>query len=113
MAEPRKASTTVTILAGQALSSSGDLTAGNVAAILFPADWTDANITFQISDDDTTWYDLYDNQGHEVLRPVGPFRAVMIDPSLTQAALHVRIRSGPAANPVPQEADRDIKLVLI
>ena len=104
---------TVTIPAGQSLSSSANLTNNKVAGILFPSQWTPANMSLQVSDDNVTFYDAYDNQGVEILRAVGPLRAVGLDPSLTETALYARLRSGPSINPVPQEAARDLKLLLV
>jgi hypothetical protein len=103
---------TVTIAAGQALSSAGDISAGNVTMLLMPTAWTGANISFAISEDNITYRDLYDANGNEILRPTGPNRALNVDPGYTSGSLWVKIRSGPAANPVNQAADRAVVLVV-
>ena len=95
----------ITIAAGESLSTTLDLTSGALSLLISPPQWTPANISLQVSDDNVTFSDLYED-GVEVLRPMGPARASIVPLSLTQAACYLKIRSGPAANPVPQEADR-------
>ena len=111
MAAPTHVS--VTIPAGQAVSSSVDLTSKAMVTLMVPATWTPANISFLASYDDVNFYDLFDPAGVEVLKPVGPGRAVIIDPEMTQAALYVKIRSGPRAGPVIQQSDCVLNLVLM
>jgi hypothetical protein len=111
-AKPTITSVTVTILAGQAVSSAGDVSAGNVTMLLAPVDWTPANISFQLSEDNVTFRDLFDTDGKEVLKAMGPGRAMNVDTSYTAGSLWVKIRSGPRDNPVPQAADRAIILVI-
>jgi hypothetical protein len=43
-----------------------------------PAQWTSANLSFQISDDGVTYYDLVDKMGAEALIPVVAGTATMI-----------------------------------
>ena len=111
-AKPAVTTTTVTIPAGQALSSSADLTAGNMVMLLTPADWTPANISFLISEDNITFRDLFDSDGHEIVKSMGPNRAINVDPSYTSGALYLKLLSGPRANPVAQEADRVFTIVI-
>jgi hypothetical protein len=42
--------------------------------LLTPATWTAATISFQVSEDNATWRDLFDTDGNEVRRPVSPTR---------------------------------------
>jgi hypothetical protein len=113
---PEKASSqakTVTIPAGQAVSNAADLTAGSLAMIIAPDAWTSANVSLLVSSDNNYFADLFDLDGTEVLRAMGPGRALLIPPALTQGALYLKLRSGPRANPVPQDADRTFTLLLI
>jgi hypothetical protein len=103
---------TVTIAAGEALSSAADLSTGDVVMLLMPVDWSPANVSFQISEDNVTYRDLYDASGVEVLRPVGANRALNVDPGYTSGSLWVKVRSGSHVNPVNQAASRDIVLVI-
>lgn len=95
-----------TIPAGQALSSSIDLTAQSVVMIIAPDDWSPANITFQISMDNVLFHDLFDAMGQEILRPICVGSAVLVDPTFTQYVNYLKIRSGPRNNPISQSADR-------
>jgi|SRR5215469_12098365 len=113
MAKPIPVTVTVTIPAGQSLSNSADLSVGSVSYIMMPPDWTPANMSFQVSNDNINFADLYDVWGVELLRAMGAGRACMVDTSYTQAALYVKLRSGPSVNPVKQAADRTITLVLV
>jgi hypothetical protein len=110
---PTKNVLVLTIPAGQSLSNSVDLTTLAVAMITAPPDWTDANISFQVSDDNASFYDLFDAQGIQILRTFKAGRAVIVDPTMTQAALYARVRSGSAENPIEQEADRILKFICI
>ena len=115
-AAPEKGSSqvkTVTIPAGQAVSNAADLTGGSLAMIIAPNDWTPANVSFQVSSDNNYFADLFDDGGGQVLRAMGANRAVLIPPALTQAALYLKLRSGPRENPVLQDADRTFTLVLV
>ena len=113
MAKPAPTILSTTILAGQAVSASVNLTTGSLALLMSPAAWNSANISFLISEDNVTFRDLFDGNGVEILRPMGAGRAFIIDQSLTAAALYLQIRSGPAANPVVQDADRTFVCVLV
>jgi hypothetical protein len=48
---PGSSAISVTIAAGQALSTSADLTGGALAMILVPPDWPNAHLGFQVSVD--------------------------------------------------------------
>jgi hypothetical protein len=56
----------VTIKQGESLSSSADLTASTLMSILLPRQWTPALLSVQISVDNQTFYDLFDEQGDEI-----------------------------------------------
>jgi hypothetical protein len=102
----------VTIPAGGYLSSAADLTSGSVYMIITPPAWTPANVGFLASADNLNFYDVFDSFGMEILRAFGPNRAVMVDPTFTQATAYFKLRSGPLANPVIQDADRIFTLVI-
>jgi len=113
MAKPAPIVSSVTIPAGQSLSSPLDLTTGSLALLMSPDAWDPANVSFQISEDNVTFRDLYDRDGVQVLRPMGAARASIVDQSLSTAALYLKIRSGPSENPVEQEADRTFVCVVV
>jgi hypothetical protein len=78
-----------------------------------PPNWSAANASFQMSDDNVTFYNLVDSQGQEFLLPVTAGTALSVDESVTQGTLWIKVRSGSSGNPVPQESDCTIKLVCI
>jgi hypothetical protein len=102
-----------TINAGESLSNAVNLASTAVAVVIAPPDWTPANISFQLSVDNVTFGDLFDNAGTEVVRTFVPGTAVVVDRSLTDAALYVKIRSGPRDKPVVQQVQRKITLGLV
>jgi hypothetical protein len=113
MAKPAIPPITVTIAAATNLSPSIDLTAGSIAYIVCPDVWDAADISFQVSVDNINFYDLFDNEAYEVIRPVVPGGVIALNAALTQPALHAKIRSGSRADPVTQTADRIFTLVLV
>jgi hypothetical protein len=103
---------TVTIPAGETESNSVDLSTGGLMAILSPLEWTPANVSFLVSADNVSFRNMYDGHGNEVIHPMGANRSTIIDPSLTAGAIYVKIRSGPAQNPIVQADDRIFTLVI-
>ena len=58
---------TAVIANGASLSSAVALGAKNLIAIVFPAAWTAASVTFQASVDGTTFVDIYDSSAELVV----------------------------------------------
>lgn len=113
-AKPTVTSVTVTILAGQSVSNAADLTTGSLAMMFTPPDWdAGAHLTFQVSEDNVTYRDLFDRDGNEIVRAMGINRAVNIDTALTNAALWLKLRSGLRDAPIAQSADRVFVLALV
>lgn len=81
-----------------------------VALIGAPSNWTSANISFQISDDNITWFDLVDDDGSEIRRTFKAGCAIVLDPALAQAVNYLKIRSGSRDGAVPQQTDAIITL---
>jgi hypothetical protein len=79
-----------------------------------PAAWTAASLTFQAKgDDDDEFQDLYDELGEEVAVPAAAGRFITLAGLIIYfaAAEHVKVRSGTAAAPINQSAERSIKLI--
>ena len=110
------------IAAGEALSSALDCSAGTVIQLFMPADWTAANLTFQISGDGVAYRDFFTVDGVEVLIPVVAGSTIVLSSGvsdLSQARLPpftgakwLKLRSGPRARPVAQIAQRDFAVML-
>jgi hypothetical protein len=102
---------TATILAGQSISSSIDLSAGTAVFIHMPMAWTSALLSFQISYDNSAFGDLVDETGHEIAINILPgtvIRALLIPPR----AGWLRFRSGSRSGAVIQPADRTITITI-
>jgi hypothetical protein len=96
-----------TIAAGESLSDGVDISAGTLLRITTPADWTPANLTFQVSSDGLFFNDVYDVNGREVTIVCGAARGIVIDDiGAVLSAAHLKFRSGSSAHPVPQTASR-------
>lgn len=107
---------TVTIASGQSLSGATTDNSGyRLIALQMPAAWTTAAINFQGSVDGVTygiWYTAYNSSAISV--PSGGAVAdnyVQVDWADTHAPPYLKVRSGTAASPVNQAADRTITLV--
>lgn len=102
-----------TIESGESLSDAIDLKNLRLFGIITPAALTGTVFTFQESvDGGTTWLNLYDEYGTEVSVSVGTSRSITLDPVKFAAVSMLRIRSGPAASPTNEAADRTIRLKL-
>lgn len=105
-------SATATIASGASLSAAIDLGGATLSGIVVPASWTTANLTFQVSLDGTTWYDLYaDGAEVSVAATAGKMHRVSIGDWLGWR--HVKIRSGTTGAPVNQAADRTLTLATV
>lgn len=100
---------TATILNGQSLSAPIDLANHVLSCIELPSAWTAAVITLQVSSDGVTYRDLWDENG-EVSFQAAANRSIRLSSWGWFAIRYVKIRSGTAAAPVAQAADRVINL---
>ena len=75
-----------------------------------PCEWDGANLTFQISFDNETFWDLFDDLGVEVIVACRPGTAVRMAPGM-RAIGYFKIRSGTRDHPIPQSANRNFKIV--
>lgn len=115
----------VTISSGTAVSEAVRLGERTLVGVYFPGTWTAADVTFEAgpqvpgSEDsaDVSWHDVYDQDGNEVTvsEPAGGFadvHAAVEEPAQFEGAEWLRVRSGTAATPVNQAADRILTLAL-
>lgn len=106
-------SVTAAIGNGASLSAAAATGGAALVGILFPAAWTAAAVSFQVSFDGTTFYDLF-NQTGEVAIPaaqVAVSRVVMVNPLDFLGAPYLKLRSGLTAAAVNQGAARTLTLV--
>lgn len=97
------------------LSAALNLRGFALKGILMPTAWGAAAITFQAAEAEAgTYRDLYDSAGTEVSVTVAAGRAVALSTALQDLLVGVeflKIRSGTAAGPINQGADRALVLV--
>ncbi len=108
---PKTAS--VTIANGASLSGSVCLGDAMLCAILMPAAWTAADLTFQVSDDyGTTWGELLDATGSAITvsSPTAAKR-LELDSSDFKSAVFIKVRSGTSGSAVAQGAARTLTLI--
>jgi hypothetical protein len=103
----------VTIAASAALSAIAEIGDNRIAAIVMPATWTTANLTFQASIDGTDFFDVYDEAGAEYSVTAGASRYIGLDAGALElsAINYIKVRSGTTGSPVNQGAAREIILV--
>ena len=108
--------TTVSIANGASLSGAADLNGANLTAILMPAAWTAAGLSFQGSFDGTTFGDIYARStGLELVVPSAGVVAsglIMFEPGTLLGLQSIKIRSGTTGAAVNQGAARTLTLAL-
>jgi hypothetical protein len=84
---------------------------GVILLQIFVGEWTTADITFQLSHDGNSWYELIDEYGNavSVIPAVNSVVALPIDQMLD--IKYLRLRSGTVSVPVQQTERRTLKLV--
>lgn len=98
---------------GTSLSAGVAIGAQVPVGLWMPAAWTAAVVTFQVSPDGgTTWLEFYDSAGNEITATVAAGQLVALTEPMWQAVNNIKIRSGTAAAPVNQGADRTIQMVV-
>lgn len=93
---------TVTIANAASLSNSADISQAINATLIVPSTWTTQPITFQGSQDNTTFVDVFDKDGVEVSIPSA---VASRGYEIHQAVMNFRfmkVRSGTAAAPANQ-----------
>lgn len=107
-----------TIANGASLSGAVDLgikdSGHKVVGIVMPAAWTAANLTFQASSDNSTFNDLYDDNGTELNINAAQARAIGLRKDQSDVLgrwRFIKVRSGTTGTPVNQNAARTVEIV--
>jgi len=107
---------TAVIPAGASLSSAINASDGKVLRVTTPTAWTPAKLSFQVSNDGTTFTNAVSFRGKEILVPCKANRTVLAQTAEEHAAalqfVHVKFRSGPSHAPVPQAAARTFTVAI-
>lgn len=93
------------------LSTAVDLGSQRPVRLIMPAAWTAADLTFQASNDGTTFNNLYDSLGNEYTVKVDINRAVILPVYDFYGIRFLKLRSGTSGSPVTQLAARTILVV--
>lgn len=99
-----------TIANGGSLSGAVDMGRSTLSAIIFPAAWTAASLTFQFSADNSTYVDLLDGTTERTLT-VTAGKGTVVSISDWPSARYLKLRSGTSATPVNQGAARTFTLI--
>lgn len=103
----------VVIASGASLSPEVDLGNFTLAGVIMPSGWDAANLTLQAKTANGTATNVYDDSGSEVSITAAASRYILFWPALDLTGLrHIKVRSGTAATPVNQTADRTLTLIL-
>jgi hypothetical protein len=102
---------TVTIPNGQSESGAVDLNRLSLVALLMPAGWTAAGLSFLGSPDGVTYGQLRTASGPVSVAAPAAGEYVVLDPSSVFGARYLKVKSGTLAAPVAQAADRSVILV--
>ena len=111
IASARRITTTATIASGASLSGAVDLGDNVIVALSMPASWTTAVLSFQGSHDGVTYQELKDT--YDALLSYNPLVASnrAVEPQHFLGWRYIKVRSGTAAVPVNQAAERVITLI--
>lgn len=104
------AARTATITSGTSLSAAVAVGPHVLVGIGMPAAWDAAGLSFQVSVDGATWLEMASVSAPlAYVAAAGQF--VAVDPALWRGVALIKVRSGTAATPVAQSADRAVSLI--
>jgi hypothetical protein len=92
-----------TIDADQSLSDGANCSAGEMVRITVPQEFTEADLTFQVSSDGKFYNDLYDAAGNEIVIKAKPDTGIVLQSPWIRSIAYVKIRSGTRLAPVVQQ----------
>lgn len=101
----------VTIASGASLSAAIELKGTVPVAIVMPATWTAAALTFQGSADGVTYGNVYSTGGSEMTAQAAATRFILLEPADFVAIRWLKVRSGTSGTPVNQAAERTLTVV--
>lgn len=94
-----------TIMRGESLSDGVDCSAGTIVRITVPQEYTEANLTFQVSSDGNLYNDLHDADGDEITVVAKPDTGIIVPEHWTRSIAFIKFRSGTREHPVKQTKD--------
>lgn len=106
---------TVTIANGASLSGALDTKGMTVVGFEMSAAWTAAGLSFQGSDDNSTFGNVYDSAGEVTIASasvVASGRLIIDATRLVGMGRYIKVRSGTAGTPVNQGAARTLGILI-
>lgn len=100
-----------TIASGTSLSPSVDCASGLLVYIMMPASWTNAPLSFEVSNDNVTFAPLYNYEGQEIAINVKAGGAALVP--VEWRFKFIKFRSGMLASAVPQGANRTFSVAVL
>jgi hypothetical protein len=91
-----------TIAQGESLSDGMDCSDGEIVRITVPQEYTEGNITFQVSSDGNFYNDLYDDDGDEITISANPDSTIVVSKPWVRSVAFIKLRSGTRDHPVNQ-----------
>jgi len=85
-----------------------------IARIIVPTGWTAANLTFQVSEDGVTFYELYNDTGTAISVTVPVTTGCALNLQHTTWGMgfnYIKIRSGTAGSPVNQSSQANLTVI--
>lgn len=101
---------TATIANGASLSGAVCLGQGVPLSIQMPSAFTGTALTFQGSNDNSTYQNLYDDAGNELTVTVAASRNVLLPASALAGWTFLKVRSGTSGSPTTEAAARTLKI---
>lgn len=111
ISDPHDGTLTTTILSGTSLSPAVDLGGMTLGVIEVPASFEGASLTFQVSADGTTFFNLFKSDGTEYSVTVAASRAYELPIADFADIRYIKIRSGTSGAPTNTGADRVLGLI--
>lgn len=102
---PRFVHQPATFAAGASVSDRILIENRAILELHFGTAWNAAQVTLQATRDGTTWLNVYDDSGSEVVIVAGANRLVRLSPNFPLGAAFVRLRAGTAASPSVQSTE--------
>jgi hypothetical protein len=94
-----------TILKDESLSDGVDCSAGQIVRITVPQEFTDANLTFQVSSDGNLYNDLYNDEGEAITITAQPDSGIVVFGPWVRSIGFLKLRSGTREHPIEQIED--------
>lgn len=105
----------VAIAINTSLSAAVQIGPGRIVGIQMPSAWTTGDLTFQASQDGTTYSDVYDDAGNELVVKAAASRYILLTAVLAaggfEHAAFIKVRSGTTGSAVNQLAARTVTLI--